>query len=206
MMNDCDRAEEMIRGWGEGGSVGPADLDLLQEHCASCVSCSERFGTLVPFVLRDATGASVVPSDDGPSGITEAVMVKLKGREPARTSPRLTWTLAAAAGIAICLGIGLLAFRMSANRFGTEVVVHFELAAPGAKSVAVVGSFTDWEASQLAMSDPNGDGVWEISVTLKKDAIYTYNFLIDGNRWVPDPNADTLVDDGFGGSSSVITL
>lgn len=72
--------------------------------------------------------------------------------------------------------------------------------------MSLVGSFTGWETSKLPMGDADGDGVWEVSVRLRKDALHTYNFLIDGTRWVPDPAAESQVDDGFGGQSSIVAL
>lgn len=98
---------------------------------------------------------------------------------------------------------------LAGRRTGTpsnEVVVRFELEAPGAKSVALVGNFTGWDASKLMMSDADRDGVWQISVRLKKDSVATYNFVIDGTRWVPDPRSPAQVEDGFGGQSSVLRL
>ena len=205
-MNDCDRAKELVRAWEEGRSIGSDDLRFLREHCISCPSCEKRFAALLPFISRDVEGAPIIPLDDGPPGLPDQVMAKLRGRAPARSAPRISWGIIAAASLVAVLGIGLLAVRFSTNRSASEVVVRFELTAPEAKSVALVGSFTGWKTSELAMRDSEGDGVWEISVKLKKDMIYTYNFLIDGNRWVEDPGAETQVDDGFGGSSSVITL
>jgi hypothetical protein len=205
-MNDCDRVKELIRAWEEGRSIGPDDLHLLREHCTSCSSCGKRFAVLLTFISRDVEGAPIIPLDDGPPGLSDGVMAKLRGRAPPRSVPRISWAIVAAASLVAFLGIGLIALRFSTNPSASEVVVRFELTAPEAKSVALVGSFTGWKTSELALRDPEGDGVWEISVKLKKDMIYTYNFLIDGSRWVADPGAETQVDDGFGGSSSVITL
>jgi hypothetical protein len=205
-MNDCDRVNELMRAWEDGGSISPDELRLLREHCTSCLSCGKRFAALLPFIARDVEGVPIMPLDDGPTGLPDEVMAKLKGHAPARRAPRISWGIAVAAGLVVLLGIGLFALRLSTNRSASEVVVRFELTAPEAKSVALVGSFTGWKTSELAMRDPEGDGVWEISIKLRKDMIYTYNFLIDGSRWVEDPGAETQVDDGFGGSSSVITL
>jgi 1,4-alpha-glucan branching enzyme len=87
-----------------------------------------------------------------------------------------------------------------------EVVVRFELALPEARSVALVGSFTSWDITRLPMAVSKGDGTWQVSVRLTKGLIYTYNFVVDGRRWITDPNASGQVDDGFGGHSSVIRL
>ena len=49
-------------------------------------------------------------------------------------------------------------------------------------------------------------GTWEITIPLRKGSMYTYDFLVDGQRWIPDPGSRTQVDDGFGGLSSVLRL
>jgi len=36
--------------------------------------------------------------------------------------------------------------------------------------------------------------------------VYTYNFLLNGRRWIADPSSLRHVDDGFGGTSSVLDL
>jgi hypothetical protein len=204
-MSDCTRVEGLVARWQGGEQLSAGDLGSIEAHRASCRSCAGRFSALVPFLRRDIHGPAVDPSADPGPGFTDAVMRRI-ARTPAKAAPRLAWVLAAAAGIVLALGLGLTAYRLGAARAGTEVVVHFQLAAPGAASVALVGSFTDWETSRLSMSDTDRDGVWEISVRLRRDAIHTYNFLIDGERWVADPDAQGQVDDGFGGQSSVVAL
>lgn len=205
-MDECARIERIVDGWERGGRIEAAELDRIDRHCASCKACGRRFSPLLPFLAREARGVPIGPSDEPSPGFIDGVMERVKGRAPARMRPRLTWALAAAAGVLLVVAIGFAAYRLGTGRGEKELLVHFELAAPEAASVALVGSFTDWETSKLAMSDPDRDGVWEISVTLRKDSIYTYNFLIDGGRWVPDPAAESQVDDGFGGRSSVMTL
>ncbi len=41
---------------------------------------------------------------------------------------------------------------------------------------------------------------------LRRDRSYTYGFVIDGERWVPDPGAPETVEDGFGGVNSILRL
>jgi len=205
-MSDCARVGTLALRWQDGGEISAAELRDIEKHCAGCEQCAGRFSAILPFLARDARGEAVDPSQGPSPGFTDAVMDRVKSRAPSRHSPALTWMLAAAASVVLLVGIGLFAYRLGAGRAGTEVLVHFQLAAPGAQSVALVGSFTGWEATKLPMSDPNHDGIWEVSVRLKKTSVHTYNFLIDGTRWVPDPAAEGQVDDGFGGQSSIVAL
>lgn len=84
----------------------------------------------------------------------------------------------------------------------TEIYVHFRLDAPDASSVHLAGDFTGWEPSyELHESQP---GVWTVVVPLEA-GVHDYAFVIDGERWTPDPLA-TRVDDGFGGENSRLSL
>jgi len=85
------------------------------------------------------------------------------------------------------------------------VDVRFVLVAPEASSVWLAADFNQWAADGYALSR-NSDGSWEITVPLRKGRAYAYNFVIDGERWVVDPSSPSRLDDGFGGSSSSLTL
>ncbi len=75
-----------------------------------------------------------------------------------------------------------------------------------AKTVSVVGDWNAWDPNRDRLRDPNGDGTWEITLRLRKGEDLRYQFLIDGERWVADPQALLQVDDGFGGTSSVLQI
>ena len=84
------------------------------------------------------------------------------------------------------------------------VYVHFALTAPGARTVAVAGSFNGWRPEALPMRR-DADGVWSTTIPLALGE-YHYQFVVDGERWVSDPTAHALEDDGFGGRNSVIVV
>ena len=62
------------------------------------------------------------------------------------------------------------------------------------------------DPSRDRLRDPNGDGTWEIRLRLRKGEELRYQFLIDGERWIADPQASLQVDDSFGGTSSVLQI
>lgn len=84
------------------------------------------------------------------------------------------------------------------------VFVRFELVAPGARLVAVAGSFNGWRPEELLMSRGPG-GVWAVTTPLQLGR-YQYQFVVDGERWIPDPGAHAQADDGFGGTNSVVVV
>jgi hypothetical protein len=87
---------------------------------------------------------------------------------------------------------------------GPVVYVQFMLDAPGARSVAVGGDFDGWNGSHT-LEDPDGDGVWAGRVPVAP-GLHTYMFLLDGSRWVTDPQASRYNDDGFGNRNAVLAV
>lgn len=81
--------------------------------------------------------------------------------------------------------------------------VQFVLVAPSAKSVALVGDFNDWSA--VPLTPVKTGGAWTITVPLAPGR-YTYNFVVDGNRVMPDPAAPEAPADDFGTPASVVTV
>lgn len=78
------------------------------------------------------------------------------------------------------------------------------LSAPQAKSVAVVGSFNQWDPSRHPLAGPDETGVWTIMLHLEPGR-YEYLFVINGNHWVPNPSA-LSIDGGFGTRNSVLFI
>jgi hypothetical protein len=82
------------------------------------------------------------------------------------------------------------------------VYVQFRVRVPDAQSVAVAGTFTGWKpAVRMTETAP---GEWSALVPLKP-GVHDYAFVVDGRRWMADPNAPQ-VDDSFGGTNSRISL
>ncbi len=84
-------------------------------------------------------------------------------------------------------------------------VVRFELAAPGAAGVTLVGDFNDWDRQATPMRRARSQDIWTVSVPLARGR-HAYRFVVDGERWVADPSAPLAPEDGFGGANSVIVV
>ncbi len=85
-----------------------------------------------------------------------------------------------------------------------EVTFKLEPKIGGVSDVFVAGSFNDWNASADRMTDEDGDGVYEITLSLPKGE-HPYKFVVDGN-WMADENAEDFIDDGFGGQKSLVRV
>lgn len=116
----------------------------------------------------------------------------------------------AAAAMALFLGGVQFARRDTitvpavAGEHRDTVYVRFELAAPEARSVHVAGSFNEWRADATPLRR-SPDGRWTVTVPLLVGE-HTYQFVVDGERWVADPLAEAVVEDGFGGRNSVVVV
>jgi len=131
--------------------------------------------------------------------------------EPRNIVVRPLWAaagLAAAAALVLWIGAhptGTQALATSSTRSPVDTVyVHFSLISPAAHNVSVAGTFNGWDAASLTLRKV-ANGVWEATVPLPVGE-HRYQFVVDGQRWVPDPAAQAQVDDGFGGTNSVIVV
>lgn len=84
-------------------------------------------------------------------------------------------------------------------------VIQFVLVAPGAQTVALVGDFNDWQAGATPLRAAAAGRVWSVEVPLAAGR-HRYAFVVDDDRWVPDPSAPRAPGDDFGTPSSVVTV
>jgi 1,4-alpha-glucan branching enzyme len=87
---------------------------------------------------------------------------------------------------------------------GTCVVTFILSSRLEANSVAVVGDFNSWDASDGLQMEKNKDGHWEATVKLDAGREYQYRYLIDGNDWLNDDEADKFEAHPYGGQNSVV--
>ena len=79
----------------------------------------------------------------------------------------------------------------------------FTYHAPDAGSVAVAGTFNGWLPTQHMM-EPR-DGVWFGLLEIPRGR-HRYKFLVDGIRWVIDPQNPRQAGDGSGGRASALAV
>ena len=118
---------------------------------------------------------------------------------------RNRWFLAALAGAAAALLLTTFLGPQSPKPQENRVSVHFEIHAPDARSVELVGTFTEWQIGKLQLAGPDASGHWTAEVDLPAGR-HEYGFLVDGQQWVADPRAEIRRNDGFGRENAVIEL
>jgi hypothetical protein len=159
----------------------------------------EQLGTAHRDLIR------LVLDDDRPGrGVDRAVMAVVRDRQRARRWRTPVW-LAAVAGLIVTLGLGTWLWPDGATGAPSgTILVQFEFTAPDAERVQLAGSFTAWQPTAEFTRHPS-TGVWRVTVPLAPGE-HEYLVVLDGARWVPDPAAHALVDDGFGQANSLIVV
>jgi hypothetical protein len=122
-------------------------------------------------------------------------------------STSITWrpayALAAAAVFMLVFAADSLRPRPAVvARAPQQVLTQFVLSAPAAKHVAVAGDFSAWKPAYVMRRSEAG--VWTVVVPLDP-GVHDYAFVVDGERWVPDPAAPP-VHDGLGGVNSRLAV
>ncbi len=195
---DCRDCQALIdRRWDD--DVTPEIEAQIDHHMGACPTCADYAARLDELLSTAAELKEITYERE----ITVAPLVL---GAPGRRTP---WLLPWVAGLATAtatLFVGLYIGRAPSAPVPVEppgVLVRFVVPAPEANSVAVVGDFTDWrDPVPLAAA---GEGLWVGELALPAGR-YQYVIVVDGERMQPDPAARQVVDDGFGGQSSVLTV
>lgn len=74
-----------------------------------------------------------------------------------------------------------------------------------AEKVAVLGEWNEWDADTHAMKKRK-DGTFSTTLSLDAGTEYRFRYLVDGETWVNDDEADKLVVNRFGSQDSVLAL
>jgi len=224
---DCREVKALVDRWEKGIDLRPAEKESLSIHLLGCEFCQKRYKTLLPFLL-EGEGIRTAFSKPVPD-IATLVLGRIRRLEEEKTQkagwrrffPSFTESFSfssaplsiglrrlapvAALGLVLLIGGGVF-FRLVPGVFvrspSDEVTVRFTLEHVNARSVSLVGDFSDWKSYPL---ERVGDR-WEIKIKLKKGRVYTYNFVVDGEHWVPDPKVPFRVEDGFGGEATLLQL
>ena len=90
------------------------------------------------------------------------------------------------------------------NASAEREVVRFELSAPTASRVALVGSFNEWDPVATPLQRDSSTGKWIVSLRLPPGR-HVYAFVVDGDVKA-DPTAPRAADDDFGSANSVVLV
>ncbi len=77
--------------------------------------------------------------------------------------------------------------------------------AGAAQSVTLAGTFNGWNRESTPLAGPDADGYWTARVELPAGT-HEYKFVVDGARWLRDPENGAGINDNHNGQNSVLRL
>ena len=121
----------------------------------------------------------------------------------ARTRRLRSWRVGALVGLAATLLIaaGTIGYRRRTPVDAAEV--PFAVNAPAARSVALVGSFNQWNARATPMRRNPATGRWSTALRLQPGR-YVYAYVLDGTTWVVDPLAPRMTEQDYGLANTLL--
>ena len=196
------------------------DADIsrqIDEHLKSCPSCSKEYQSLKEVI----TSLNSLSNQPAPADFTQSLMAKISQEEIQIQSswidnlkkqisiPRLSFRLVGTAAAAAL--VVFFAFTFIFNTPDTspicsaEVQFSLKINDNKAHTVAIAGDFNNWDPQTNTLEDPEGDGIWTGTLNLEPGR-YEYMFVMDGEKWFPDPNALRYVKDGFGNKNAILEI
>jgi serine protease AprX len=83
--------------------------------------------------------------------------------------------------------------------------IQFVLFDRDARDTRVLGSWNGWQSGEPLVS-PRHNGIWLGGIEPLPPGEYAYKFLLDGTRWLDDPENPIKVPDKFGGWNSLLVV
>jgi len=213
---NCQKIKKLINPYIDQ-VLDAESIRQVEEHLKSCPSCNKEYQRLNKII----TSLNSLSTQPVPATFTQSLMAKISQEEiQIQTSwmdrlkkrvsiPQLSFRLAgAAAATALIL---FFAFTFIFNTPATSPIcsaeVQFSLRINDNKAhtVAIAGDFNGWNPQMNILEDPEGDGIWTGTLNLEPGR-YEYMFVMDGEKWFPDPNALRYVKDGFGNKNAILEI
>lgn len=184
------------RDYGDADRLDPSLLAAIAELRAP-VEPSAEFEVRVMGAVREAADTS------------ELTFTPWWRRRSIRISPAAA--LAIAAGIAFVAFLGARSVEVTdqqpiaaATEPAAAQVVRFVYVDRNASQVSLVGNFNQWQKDVTPLQATGVPGVWAVAVPLEP-GMHEYAFIVDGERWAPDPLAPGMTDE-FGTESSIVRV
>jgi 1,4-alpha-glucan branching enzyme len=96
--------------------------------------------------------------------------------------------------------------RKTYTKTGSSCRVTFELPKDvDAEKVVLCGEFNDWDPEKHTLKRRK-DGSFSTTISLKPGSSYRFRYLLDGERWENDWQADEYLPNEFGTQDSVIKV
>ena len=208
-------------------TLDTATAQQVEVHLKSCPACNKEYQSLKEII----TSLNSLSPKPAPVDFTQSIMVKISQKEiqiqtswmdhlkrqisiPSLSFPRkwesiFSFRLIGAAVVAVA--VMFFAFTFVFNTPDTPLIcsaeVQFSLRISDGKvhTVAIAGDFNGWNPQANILEDSDKDGIWTGTLKLEPGR-YEYMFVLDGEKWFPDPNALRYVKDGFGNKNAILEI
>ncbi len=140
-----------------------------------------------------------------PEGLTNKIMTRVRAvdiKEPVSQPASPRW-LKPVCAFAVILCVLITSSILIIQKSSNTILVKFSIDILDARQVSLVGDFNGWDEQAVELKYKNG--TWKTKLRLKPDR-YQYMFLVDGERWIADPQSTEYVDDGYGKRNSIIDI
>jgi len=74
----------------------------------------------------------------------------------------------------------------------------------GAKSIQILGEFNNWNQSSVSMKELKS-GAFSQTINLEQDKEYQFRYLIDGEKWINDIDADAKTINIFNDMNDIVS-
>ena len=213
---DCQKIKKLLNPYIDQ-ALDADTAQQVEEHLKSCSTCNKEYQSLKEII----TSLNSLSPQPAPGTLTQNIMAKISQKEMQIQSswmdllkkrisiPRLSFRLVGVVATAVL--VVFFAFTFIFNTPDTPFIcsaeVQFSLRISDGKShtVAIAGDFNGWNPQANLLEDPDGDGIWTGTLKLEPGR-YEYMFVLDGEKWFPDPNALRYVKDGFGNKNAILEI
>ena len=97
--------------------------------------------------------------------------------------------------------------KKSYSKTGKKCRVTFKLPAEVTADMAeLVGEFNDWKVNGSSAMKKLKDGSFSATLSLDAGTSYRFRYLLDGERWENDWEADAYLPNQYGEDDSVVNL
>lgn len=179
------------------GELDSDESALTEKHFSSCPDCSG--------ILDFMRSLKEIKPLTAPESILAEIMEKTEDSQFSSSAGLKTSFLSfllhpvTVPIVLIFVIVGVLVFLSPSHSGLTKVA--FAIDFENAKSVSLAGDFNNWDPSRGNLE--RRGKMWTGSF-LVQPGRYQYMLIIDGNQWIPDPNAKEYVNDGYGNKNSLI--
>jgi len=212
---ECQKINKLINSYIDQ-TLDIETAQQVEEHLKICSVCREEYLKLKEVV----TSLESLFLKEAPIDLTQNIMAKVSEEEiqtswidylKSRISiPRPSFRILGAATAATAIFVFFI-FSFVLNTpvispiCSAEVKFSLKLNDTQAHIVAIAGDFNDWNPQANLLEDQNGDGIWTGTLKLEPGK-YEYMFVLDGEKWLPDPNALRYAKDGFGNKNAILEI